>query len=543
MGGPKPTIEEPSARRDSTMEVIMGLRTRLNATLRHAHAYSPRPQATLTAKRLTLVVLAAAAALTLAPIASAGAVTLTKPEKQLLALVDHARATHRLHKLSVVPSLERAARAHSHGMVDRDFFGHRSYSGGSLAARLKRFGFKVVGTSEGENIAHRRGSNGPEAAFKSWMRNPAQRAVILSKSFRVVGVGVVTGTFKGVPDVTVITLDSGVQAGSATPKPAATTSLVANVGTTNPVEAIKAARAGQTVTVAAGTFSFTTLSVPAGVTVQGAGMASTWLKGHLDFASNDTFNDLKIGDAGNSAVHNTPNTANVAFNRCHLRGGGNASSDTTAPVVALGINGSVNGVTFTGCQIERALGTENSAMSNDFNDVTIYAESGAVPQNITFNGDDIGVSNGVATGSPRMGIEATVNSGTQSWQNITVENSTIEVMDSHGLDFSDNADARSSGVTVRGCLIAGGGLARRNWGSSIDLEMPRGAVITDNTIYRGWEAAVQMTDRDAGYANPGTVFTGNTIDLTVNNGITPENGPTDLFPGTVWDASNRIIGG
>lgn len=521
----------------------MGLRRRLNAALNHARR-ARRPVRTFAAKRFFIgVALAAAAAVTLVPAAPAGAVTLTKPEKQLLTLVNCVRVKHKLHRLTVVSSLERAARAHSREMVGRDYFGHRSYGGASLAARLRRFGFKAPAHSVGEDIARGRGSRGAsKAIFSAWMHSAANRAVILAKSFRAIGIGRVEGNFKGTPDVVVVTLDSGTRAGSATPSPAAPSPANATP-TTNPVAAIKAAHSGQTIRVAAGTFTFSTLSVPAGVTVQGAGMASTWLKGHIDFASNDTFNDLKIGDAGNSAVQNVANAANVSFNRCHFRGGGNASTDRTAPVIALGVNNSVNGVTFTGCEIERNLGTEDSSMSRDFNDVSIYSDRDVVPQNITFNGCDIGVSNGIATGSPRMGIEATVNGGSKGWQNITVENSTIEVMDSHGLDFSDNESTRASGVVVTGCLIKGGGLAQSNWGSSIDLEMPLGAVITNNTIYRGWDFAVQMTDRGAGYPNPDTVFTGNTIDLTVDNGVSPKNGATDLFPGTDWGPSNTIVGG
>jgi hypothetical protein len=330
---------------------------------------------------------------------------------------------------------------------------------------------------------------------------------------------------------------------TATPTPTPTSTVAPS---SNPVAAITAAKAGQTVVVPAGTFTFATLSVPAGVTVQGAGKTSSWLKGHIDFASNDTFNDLEIGDSGNSAVHNLAGASSVAFNRCHFRGGGNASHDYTAPVIALGVNNSVNGVAFTGCDIERNLGTENSAMSNDFNDVSIYAEDGIVPQNIVFNGCDIGVSNGTATGSPRMGIEATINSGSQSWQNVTVENSTIETMDSHGLDFSDSPTGRSSGVVITNDLFKGAGLVRRNWGSDLDFELPLGAIVTNNTFYRGWEYAVQMTDRgQSAFTFPATVFSGNTVDLTAANGVTSGAKGSEqviLYPGTVWNSSNTIVG-
>jgi uncharacterized protein YkwD len=167
-------------------------------------------------KRLSLcIVLAAFAVFAVAPATPAQALTLTKPEKKVLALVNHVRATHGLHKLKMVASLERASRAHSREMVNLDYFGHSSYSGESFGARLIRFGYTTAGCTRwtvGEDIACGYASGATaKALFTAWMHSSAHRAVILTSRFRNVGVGRAKGTFKGISDVVFFTLDCGVR--------------------------------------------------------------------------------------------------------------------------------------------------------------------------------------------------------------------------------------------------------------------------------------------------------------------------------------------
>jgi len=194
----------------------MGLRRSLNAA-RH-HAYANRPARTLAApqvaKRLSLcIVLAAFVVFVVAPATSAQALTMTKPEKKVLALVNNVRVKHGLHRLKMVASLERASRAHSHEMVRRDYFGHSSYSGESVGARLIRYGYSTAGCTRwtvGEDIAYGYASYGtPRAIFQAWMHSPAHRAVILTARFRNVGVGRAKGAFRGISGVVFFTLDCG----------------------------------------------------------------------------------------------------------------------------------------------------------------------------------------------------------------------------------------------------------------------------------------------------------------------------------------------
>ena len=148
-----------------------------------------------------------------------------------------------------------------------------------------------------------------------------------------------------------------------------------------------------------------------------------------------------------------------------------------------------------------------------------------MPADISFVGCHVGVSNGQGghdSGSPRMGIECYSEDGSAGWQRITLSGCTFEAADAHTIDFSDTADQRSSGVLVEGCLIKGGGYKHLHWGYGIDLEMPLGAVIRGNTIWRSWGQTLFITDRgEAGYNGPATQISGNTFDLARDNGIDP----------------------
>ena len=70
-----------------------------------------------------------------APPAVASATHLTKAEKTMLALGNHARTSRGRHALRVVAALERASRAHSRDMLRRDYFSHNSHGGGSYGGR------------------------------------------------------------------------------------------------------------------------------------------------------------------------------------------------------------------------------------------------------------------------------------------------------------------------------------------------------------------------------------------------------------------------
>ena len=193
---------------------------RLHRSLKTARRYQhSRPHAgTRAVKRLSLgvvlAVFAASTAFALTP-ASAHAINLTKPEKQMLALINHVRVKHGLHRLKMVGSLERASRSHSHEMVTRGYFAHCSSDGESFASRLIRFGYSpsgCTGWAVGEDIAYGSQSSGTvNAIFRAWMHSPAHRAVIYTKRFRNVGIGRAKGTLRGISGIVFFTLDCGVR--------------------------------------------------------------------------------------------------------------------------------------------------------------------------------------------------------------------------------------------------------------------------------------------------------------------------------------------
>ena len=106
-----------------------------------------------------------------------------------------------------------AARYHSQDMLDRDYMSHTSPDGETVKERLERFGYTFDGYSYywyGENIAVGTGSYGdPDNIFTLWMKSKGHRRNILRDSFREVGIGVRTGTYKTYDDTRAYTVNFG----------------------------------------------------------------------------------------------------------------------------------------------------------------------------------------------------------------------------------------------------------------------------------------------------------------------------------------------
>jgi uncharacterized protein YkwD len=124
-------------------------------------------------------------------------------EKRTLQLINRERKSHGLEKLCVHPQLQRAARAHSKDMIQRDYFAH-----GNIGARLRSYGYH--GNTYSENIGEGFGARGrPRAVFRRWMTSSAHKSNILDNRFREVGVGVATGNYKGIRGYNIYTVDFG----------------------------------------------------------------------------------------------------------------------------------------------------------------------------------------------------------------------------------------------------------------------------------------------------------------------------------------------
>jgi uncharacterized protein YkwD len=134
-------------------------------------------------------------------------------EAKMLKLLNHARARRGLASLTVVKPLDRAALVHSRDMLSRDYFSHSSLAGATVASRARRAGYSTSDCSQwtvGEVIAWGKSYKGtPESVFHVWMRSKSHRSIILGKRWRDVGIGCSRGTYKGVSDVIMYTVDVG----------------------------------------------------------------------------------------------------------------------------------------------------------------------------------------------------------------------------------------------------------------------------------------------------------------------------------------------
>jgi uncharacterized protein YkwD len=144
-----------------------------------------------------------------------GEIFLNEQEERTFALHNQARAEHDLQPFCVHPKLQKAARAHSQEMLDKDYAAHESFNGETVKQRLRRFGYGFSRYSYyayGENIAWGSGPQAsPESAFDFWMNSPNHRPNILSEKLRQVGIGARTGTFKAYGESTTYTVDFGVR--------------------------------------------------------------------------------------------------------------------------------------------------------------------------------------------------------------------------------------------------------------------------------------------------------------------------------------------
>jgi uncharacterized protein YkwD len=127
-------------------------------------------------------------------------------EKRLLTLHNNARKGHGLRPFCVHPALhlQKAARAHSKDMIQRNYFSHQTKgSNEDACSRIRRFGY--AWSSCAENIGY---NATPDGMFRSWMRSSMHRRNILDERFREIGIGACTGDYTD-SETTMYTADFG----------------------------------------------------------------------------------------------------------------------------------------------------------------------------------------------------------------------------------------------------------------------------------------------------------------------------------------------
>ncbi len=130
-------------------------------------------------------------------------------ERELIRLVNVARAKQGLAPVRAALPLTRAARAHSRDMGRHGYFAHSTRStGASFMQRILRQPQTASFRRFGETIGWGAGASArPAAVLRSWMASPPHRATLLSRRFATIGVGIWHGSFAGHAGAAVYTAD------------------------------------------------------------------------------------------------------------------------------------------------------------------------------------------------------------------------------------------------------------------------------------------------------------------------------------------------
>jgi uncharacterized protein YkwD len=116
----------------------------------------------------------------------------TTAERAALCLINGQRRTRGLKPLRLNRALSAAARQHSRDMVQRHYFSHTTPDGSGPVQRVGRTGYLAPGRGWelGEDLAWGVGSRGsPQGIVSAWMHSPGHRKIILTPSYREVGIG------------------------------------------------------------------------------------------------------------------------------------------------------------------------------------------------------------------------------------------------------------------------------------------------------------------------------------------------------------------
>jgi uncharacterized protein YkwD len=118
-------------------------------------------------------------AVALLPAATAAA----SPQEEAIDQLNQVRQANGLAALRGSDALERSSERYARQMIDTDYFGHASrIAVGSQFARA------------GETLAlHSGWTAKPEQTIGQWMNSPTHRAVLLSRGYRWVGMGIARG--------------------------------------------------------------------------------------------------------------------------------------------------------------------------------------------------------------------------------------------------------------------------------------------------------------------------------------------------------------
>jgi uncharacterized protein YkwD len=117
-------------------------------------------------------------------------------ERAIVRAINRQRARHDLAKVKSSRRLARAADFHSWEMLDADFFAHESRDGSPFHVRVRRYvSYRMIG--ETLAMVGGCGKGSARRIVRMWMDSPGHRAILLSSSFRRIGLGKRTGDYGG----------------------------------------------------------------------------------------------------------------------------------------------------------------------------------------------------------------------------------------------------------------------------------------------------------------------------------------------------------
>ncbi|HEV8249089.1 MAG TPA: CAP domain-containing protein [Gaiellaceae bacterium] len=173
----------------------------------------------ITAVQAPAAVLLAALALA-APVGATGSTdsrSLDALDDSIVAQINVVRRAHGLAPVRASARLHRSAEGHSRAMGTYGFFAHESRDGTAFWKRIRHdypaAGYRVW--SVGENLAFSTGTLDAAATVRMWMNSPPHRRVLLTPTWRDVGISALhvtaaPGDFGG-DDVTLVTADFGIR--------------------------------------------------------------------------------------------------------------------------------------------------------------------------------------------------------------------------------------------------------------------------------------------------------------------------------------------
>lgn len=122
------------------------------------------------------------------------AASLSRARRATQCLVGRERARHGLAPLRLDRHLLRAAQRHATDMVLRGYLGHNGPDG-TITSRIERSGFpRGHAWTAGETVGFGQLRLAtPASVVRSWLASPEHRRILLSPTYRWLGIGVVRG--------------------------------------------------------------------------------------------------------------------------------------------------------------------------------------------------------------------------------------------------------------------------------------------------------------------------------------------------------------